>query len=551
MQSNQHRGFVLDISNYAVVDQLVAEMVPGFSPQPPIQSEDTQHRYEQWLVHMCAGSSLDRGIFCLSSWRGFNVSVCSPRPLTPMPIQDVRELEPVDDVKAEREVQALQRRGSSLCHHNSSPHWGPCASRPVSPSPELLVTHPKPPILSPGIQPLNVDISCQITGTTSLVMPVLAAEAREFDPSGQPHDTRHQFLSSNVPCPSLDPYSQPPVLSPQVPYLMEPHSPYSEPPLLSPKQTLKEQTYGMETAENLFHGVASVAAPITTPVVASVDKRKTQEVKCSHPQFVLEPNYSECPSSRLRSISPFSPPSPSLPRQSTVGQNSKKRSRSASPGNNQAKKRRMSVKSCCSDPCSEPLKPGNDVLAVSEAWLSSRVLGPMKQPCPHSTVAACAAEWPGLKQTWVPSGGSSSHRLPQMDGWVLQCPSDKCPSADVHTCSQDCRPWLAQSTSAGLDSALLPDLTMLSSSSSDSSWDCEVLSRLGQNSVAPQLPPDQDFELSKYLLHRPRTWMQDSSYESRLHSALQPSASRKPLFGEDVDSSAFSRTVVKIVEVQH
>lgn len=492
-------------------------------------------------------------IFCLSSWRDFNVSICFPRPLTPMPIQNVCELEPIDDIKAEREVRALQRRGSSLCDHNSSPCWGPCTSRPVGPSPEILLTHLKPPILSPGTQPLTTDIGCQISGTSSPVMPVLAVEAHDFDPSCQLHDTRHSFPSSDVPCPSLDPYSQPPVLSPQVPYVMEPHTPYSEPPVLSPKQTLKEQTYEMETAENLFDCVPSVAVPITTSVIASVDIRKTQEGK--RPQFVLEPSDSECPSSHLRSITPFSRRSRSLPRQSTRGQNPKKRCRSASPGNNHAKKRRIIVKFCTSDHLSEPLKPGNDVLANPEAWLSSKVVGHVKQQCPRPKVAACAAELPGLKQTFailsVPSVETVSHTLNQMDGSVLQHQSDKCHNTDICTCSQDCQPSVAHSTSACIESVLVPDLAMLSSSSSDSNWDCEVLSRLGQNSVTPQLPTDQDFELDKYLLHRPRMWMQDRNYESRLHTALQPSASGKPLFGEDADSSAFSRTVVKIVEVQH
>lgn len=42
LQSDQHRAFVLDLSNYGVVDQLVAEMLPEFNPNPPQQSEETQ-----------------------------------------------------------------------------------------------------------------------------------------------------------------------------------------------------------------------------------------------------------------------------------------------------------------------------------------------------------------------------------------------------------------------------------------------------------------------------------------------------------------------------
>lgn len=44
LQSDQHRAFVLDLSNYSVVDQLVAEMHPGFDPNPPEQSEETLNR---------------------------------------------------------------------------------------------------------------------------------------------------------------------------------------------------------------------------------------------------------------------------------------------------------------------------------------------------------------------------------------------------------------------------------------------------------------------------------------------------------------------------
>lgn len=44
LQSDQHRSFALDISNYIAVDQLVAEMVPEFNPDPCQQSEDDLNR---------------------------------------------------------------------------------------------------------------------------------------------------------------------------------------------------------------------------------------------------------------------------------------------------------------------------------------------------------------------------------------------------------------------------------------------------------------------------------------------------------------------------
>lgn len=44
LQSDQHRAFVLDLLNYSAVDKLVAEMLPGFDPNPPQQSEETLNR---------------------------------------------------------------------------------------------------------------------------------------------------------------------------------------------------------------------------------------------------------------------------------------------------------------------------------------------------------------------------------------------------------------------------------------------------------------------------------------------------------------------------
>lgn len=124
--------------------------------------------------------------------------------------------------------------------------------------------------------------------------------------------------------------------------------------------------------------------------------------------------------------------------------------------------------------------------------------------------------------------------------------------------SRDCPPSLGLSTSLSIESALIPDLHRLSSPSSDSDWDSGLLSRLGRASAnLPALPdPVAALELDTELLHRPCACMQDSGYESRLHTVLQPQAAgvgagTGPLCSEDMDSSAFSRTLVKIVEVKH
>ncbi|GLD62898.1 uncharacterized protein AKAME5_001456800 [Lates japonicus] len=100
LQSDQHRMFVLDPSSYSVVDQLVAEMLPGFNPNPSPQPEETLNR-----------------------------------PPTPLPIQDVCELEPLTDVETERAVQALRRQSSSFNTRISSPTRGPLSIGPASPSP--------------------------------------------------------------------------------------------------------------------------------------------------------------------------------------------------------------------------------------------------------------------------------------------------------------------------------------------------------------------------------------------------------------------------------
>lgn len=102
----------------------------------------------------------------------------------------------------------------------------------------------------------------------------------------------------------------------------------------------------------------------------------------------------------------------------------------------------------------------------------------------------------------------------------------------------------SHSTSVCIESALIPDVAALSSSDSD--WDCELLSCLSAPRVSAPTPNEPTCELDRALLQQPCPWTHNSSYESRLHSALQP-----PPQPMTVDASAFSRSVVQIVEVQH
>lgn len=121
-------------------------------------------------------------------------------------------------------------------------------------------------------------------------------------------------------------------------------------------------------------------------------------------------------------------------------------------------------------------------------------------------------------------------------------------------------PATGLATSLSIESALIPNMHRLSSPSSDSDWDSGLLSRLGPTPAEPLALPEPTAaapELDTELLHRPCAFMQDSGYESRLHTVLQPQAApgvrvgAGPRFGQDVDSSSFSRTLVKIVEVTH
>lgn len=131
---------------------------------------------------------------------------------------------------------------------------------------------------------------------------------------------------------------------------------------------------------------------------------------------------------------------------------------------------------------------------------------------------------------WPPKAPLKSTPLP--------FPTDKCHS---RFSSPDSQRSNSHSTSVCIESALIPNISALSS---DSDWDCDLLSHLP--SGTPLTSTEPTCELNKELLHKPCTWMHDTSYESRLHNVLQ-----LPAQTMSMDSTSFSRTVVQIVEVQH
>ncbi len=522
--------------------------------------------------------------------------LCPPlRPPTPLPFQDVCELEPLTDVETEHAIQALQRQGSSFNALISSPTRGPFSSVPASPSPEVQIPIPSPATPPADIQPFTANVDCQLPdghpNASSPAMPVLDVEPQVHDSASQQPDTQHLSPCPDTPCPSPDPYSLPPVLSPQVPYpsyVMEPHCLYSEPPVLSPQwypaeEAVEGHTCEMDTAESVSQSVPAVAVPISAPLLPSVALTNAEGVKASNQESLSGFSGIVCSTNGLECATLFSRRSRSLPRQSATTPNPKKRCRSASPEHSRSKKRRVTVNFGYTVSWTEQgrksAKPESDIMVKQEGCLLfDKVSCQVIQSSPNPKVSStCAVETLGLKQTFtmfcVPTVQNFTQAPNQMDilghgstgvvnqpSWPLsskaktfdpplQLPNDKSHSTFS---SQDSQRSLSHSTSVCIESALIPDLATLSPSSSDSDWDCDLLSRLGPTSAAPPSPSEQGCELDKELLHRPCTWMHDTSYESRLHTVLQPPAPASSLVcGEEMDPSAFSRTVVQIVEVQH
>ncbi|KAK5850905.1 hypothetical protein PBY51_001742 [Eleginops maclovinus] len=545
IQYEQHRAFALDASNYRVMDQLVAEMLPGFNTNPDPQSEE----------------ALDR-------------------PLTPLPFC---ELEPLTDAETEHAVQSLQR-GSPSNIHISSPTRGPLSSGAASPSPGVQLTIPDPPASPPAdIQPFTTNTDCQLPVSlpraSSPAMPVLDIEPQDHNSANQ-----HLDIQDLSPCPSPDPYSLPPVLSPQMlytSYVMEPHFLYSEPPVLSPQTYPAEEageghTCEMDTEDSVSHSVPDLTRLF--PFVSLTDAEGVEE--SNQETFLAQIT---CSTNGFKLVTHLSHRSRSLPRhQSATEPNPKKRCRSASPEHSRSKRRRITADFGYSGSWTTQghtaAKPERDTMADPQhSSFFDKIFCRAIQRCPAPDVSStCNVESLGSKQTLttfcVPTvlnflqtpqrletlgyGGTSaavqiSQPLSSTSKTCdppLQSPNDQSPS---ELSSLDSKRLLSHSTSVCIESSLIPDLARHSSSSSDSDWDCGLLSRLGPTSAAPLSPVEQSCELDPKLLHMPCTWMHDTSYESRLHDVLQPPNPAGSLCGEEMDPSAFSRTLVQIVEVQY
>ncbi|CAG5905970.1 unnamed protein product [Menidia menidia] len=497
LQSDQHRSFVLDSSNYRAVDQLMSEMLPGFSPNPRRQSEDALSR--------------------LSS---------------PLSIHDVCELEPLTDVETEHAVQALQTQFSVIQTPVPGQTSGPRLAGTASPSPAFAI--PNPAALPPGTPASRAEADCRFSNvqpdSPRPATPVLTLKPQ---PESEP-----EYLADRVsPCPSWllpDPYSLPPVLSPQVPYSFYNTDPCSEPPTLSPQKYTNEETLEGQMNEMSLTKCVSTFPSCSAPF-RSVPESNAEGERGPNSRSLDGFSGLVCSIRGLKSAALTLGRSCSLPHQSAVKSNPKKRCRSASPEHRHRKRRRTLSFGHIEHKLNETNRPSE-----SRETVQSRVF--TKDPCPDlnaprpSIVLGHLVRWAGLLTRRHVSSP------PKQQAWTLLLTSAHLTVIS----SQDSQRSLSHSTSICIEPALIPDLAKLSPSLSNSDWDCD-LSRLGLTTSAPPAPAESNCELDKELLHRRCPWMHDTSYESHLHTVLPPATPPASLCREDTE--AFSWTVVQIVEV--
>ncbi|XP_053721238.1 uncharacterized protein dbf4b isoform X2 [Synchiropus splendidus] len=428
LQSGQHRAFVQDSSNYSLVDQLVSQMLPGFS-----------------LISLLS---------------------VSDRHSAPSPIPYMDELLPLTDAD-----------GANVGSLSSNPRWmaasgSPAASDQVGPYPIPDVETPPAKLSSLcHVQVKEPDIS------SSMVIMEKNLEFNHHDPESQQTQQLDLF-------PSCDPYSQPPVLSPQIPNsdeFLEPHCLYSEPPALSP------QCYSTV-------GACKVDSYLDSLPQSNLENPSLQKVD-------FWPSNNSDRTTKKRHIS--------------------------TPKHVQCKRRRTTTTSGGGLPegADEILSGKSNVDIACKSHLSPSLFFEhcAAQICPQKQEQSNISRLSKVQPVWLGP-------YIQLFNEPLAC--------------QDTKP--SQSTSFCIDSTLIPDVGKLVSSS-DSDWDCELLPQL-ESTAAPghRNLNLQNCELDKDVLQRPHAWMHDSTYESRLHTVLQPEKSAATLL-----NNASSRALVQIVEVQH
>lgn len=456
--------------------------------------------------------------------------VCFSSPPTPLPFHGDCELELCTDTEVEDAVLVLRRDDSSFSAHIPNPAPSPPSCNLPSPTEELIFTSQNVTSHLTDSESVHTEAHHHTTHTlpqvSSPTMPVLTME---------PLNLQLENAFPDAPCLLPDPYSLPPVLSPQLPYcqsITDPHGTYSEPPILSPQKYNSEQTWGENIEESESALLLSNVLPASLTGTSSEEE---MDLKCH--------------TGSLNRSSSF-------PRLSAAPPNPKKRCRSDSPEHRSSKRRkagketggRYEQRRSSSKPQSDNTADVVDCLLHGDPYQVS-------QPCAQKAlIQACCPFSVSAVQSFTPTLDPAADPpqcfLPSIAA-NLNFPVDN-GKTQRGISGQDSQCSRSLSTSVCIEPALIPDLAGRSLESSDSDWDCDLLSRLGPTSAAPPVAGKRSCELDKELLHRPYPWMRDSSYESHLHTVLQPATpAAAVLFGEDVDSGTFSRTVVQIVEVQH
>nr|XP_029485397.1 uncharacterized protein LOC115106625 [Oncorhynchus nerka] len=587
LQSAQHRGFVQDRSHYSLVDQLVADMEPGFAPCPAPESAATT------LLRLETPPLLLQ------------------LPHSPSEMQTHSE--------TEHAIQALLTQGSPSNTldpdpSSSTPSVVPLSShaQPLPPCPDtlsllLLPSLPQPLSSCPDNHPPSPDTLCQ--------SPTLA-----------PLPNHSQPLSPcpNAQCQPPSPYSQPPVLSPKTMFpfepMSQPDSPYSQPPVLSPQVLLQPPTphhptegEDMEIDSHMSASAEVEPVPQTVPgrsrslprlwITAANTKKRSRSVSpdtkaCKRIRTSLANRHKSKPIWGFNSAGwtrkenqPLVPPTYtgnghelvakacSLPKELGTAEQR--------PTPDQLEVKGISLVPTMTQDRINKVGNGVGIRAANHCH-SVPICGPGHAICPLLKVDKITS-WPPVEvfgtnrhplatfprlpvnSTDNPSG-HMDHSI-FMDRGVLQQhatatpnisasfppqllhhPSDRpthCPAS-----SQDSNPCHSQSiTSICIESALLPDLAV--PSDSDSDWECDLMSRLGPPAATsapstlslPQPTGSHHLQLDLELLQRPcSTWtLHDTSYESHLCAVLQ-----QPLTPLSDPSLVFSRTERQSLEVtQH
>ncbi|CAL8301538.1 unnamed protein product [Lota lota] len=513
--SAKHRRFLQETSNYSALDQLVASLLPGFDPNPP------QH----------TDPSLD----------SLPTSECTPSP-------GAADLVTLSDTETEKAVKALLNPFAAFDEAFHSLH-----AKPPSPCPSAPPPARRPVQANPASHPPSAPILAALLAAPRPPSPCMGL--RSLDPP------------TLTPC---SPFRQPPKLEPLSPcphVSDQPSDPYSQPPVLSPQS--------LDSRYELL--VLYSDPPELSPEIPILSHPTLQDMQVcgsetNHKGDLLGNTEPMCPE-----ISPSLAPcrASSLPRMSPMSSISKKRSRSASPRGRSTKRRRLAFSldqksfskpendMCVDVPGPAHLSPActSTDFTVDQACMMSdpsRDLGhgeplhvksllwdsPSCGPVPPEGVKDATKPTftsflvPDTKAFSQPPGRlTSSH-----SGLGDQTPSPISPntpdcSFSIHTPLQSHHTQSSQCSlphslsSVCIESALVPDVAGLSQSpsSSESDWDHELLSRFAPagTSTADSLPSTRGrCGLDQELLQRPCTWTHNSSYEARLHSALQPTASR-------------------------